>query len=379
MRIVILGGGFGGLNSALWLSDHLQESEHEIILVADQPNFLFRPSLIWVPFGARKIEDISFSLETTLNKAGVQFILNKVVQVLPKEKKVVLEDETAINYDFLVIATSGFPDYASIEGLKDNTASIYHAGDALKTKEGVKTLKSGEPIVVGVAEGNPCPCNAYEFLFELDAHLKHHKIESPITFFTYEEELFDLSANKASHRLEKHMQEKNISFYCNVKLDKVDKENVYLSNGEILPYSFSLILPRYKGADFIFLSNDIDHENGLIHVNHHLQTIKWDNIYAVGDTILIKDMPMLKNGRGAELQGHIAAKNIYSQLNGEPPKKEFQDSLLGLLELGTDGGMFMVKYPTSKLASSFFEWAADGAIPHLMKIAYEKYYMWKLS
>jgi sulfide:quinone oxidoreductase len=90
-------------------------------------------------------------------------------------------------------------------------------------------------------------------------------------------------------------------------------------------------------------------------------------------------MPMLKNGRAAELEGHIAAKNIFSQLQGESPKEEFHDNLLGIMELGTDGGMFMVKYPTSKLASSFFEWASDGAIPHLMKIAFEKYYMWKLS
>jgi sulfide:quinone oxidoreductase len=379
MKIVILGGGFGGLNTALWLGEKLQDSDHEVILVADRPNFLFRPSLIWVPFGQRKIEDISFPLSTTLQKAGVQFLLNKVKQIFPKENKVEFQDQTTLNYDFLVLATSGFPDYESIDGLKGNTLSIYHAEDALKTKERVESLKSGEPIVVGVAQGNPCPSNAYEFLFELDDYLKQNKIKSPITFFTYEEELFDLSAKEASERLDNHMKEKDIPFHLNVNLEKVDKDQVYLSNGKSIPYSFSLILPRFKGADYIFPSNDIDHENGLVTVNHYLQTIQWDNIYAVGDTILIKDMPMLKNGRAAELQGHIAAKNIYSQLQGEPPQKEFQDSLFGLMELGSDGGMFMVKYPTSKLASSFLEWASDGTIPHLMKIAHEKYYMWKLS
>ncbi|MMZ65245.1 hypothetical protein D1872_276400 [compost metagenome] len=90
-------------------------------------------------------------------------------------------------------------------------------------------------------------------------------------------------------------------------------------------------------------------------------------------------MPIIKNGRAAELQGQVAAENIYFQIQGKTQQKEYQNSLLGLMELGTDGGMFMIKYPTSKLSSSFIEWASDGAIPHLLKIAFEKYYLWKLS
>ena len=48
MRVVILGGGFGGVNAALWLGDKLEGTSHEVILVTDKPDFLFRPSLIWV-------------------------------------------------------------------------------------------------------------------------------------------------------------------------------------------------------------------------------------------------------------------------------------------------------------------------------------------
>lgn len=379
MQIVILGGGFGGLNTALWLGEKLQDSNHEVILVADKPSFLFRPSLIWVPFGQRKIDDISIPLSPALQKAGVQFIKNKVTQILPKENKVAFQDQTTLNYDFLVIATGGFPYYEKIEGLKGNTLSIYDTEGALKTKKRVEYLKSGDPVVIGVAQGNPSPGMSYEFLFELDAYLKHKKIQSSITYFTYEQELFDHTGKKVTKLLKKHMQEKQIPHHCNVSLEKVDATQVYLSNGISVPYSFSLILPPYKGADYIFASKNLDHKNGLIPVNSYLQSIQWENIYAVGDTNIILDMPIIKNGRAAELQGQVAAENIYFQIQGKTQQKEYQNSLLGLMELGTDGGMFMIKYPTSKLSSSFIEWASDGAIPHLLKIAFEKYYLWKLS
>lgn len=379
MRVVILGGGFGGLNTAIRLGEKLKSSNHEVILVADKHEFIFRPSLIWVPFGERKIEDISFPLHTTLQKAGVQFIKNKVASVFPKKKRIIFQDHKMLDYDFLVVATGGFPDYEKIEGLKGNTASIYDAEEALLTKQRIEGLKSGDPIVIGVAQENPCQTISYEFLFELQAYLIQQKINSSITFFTHEKELLDLGGKKATELLTEHMQENQISYVSNVTIDKVEQGKVSLSNGISLPFALSLILPPYKGADYIFLSDDLDHENGLIPVNSYLQSIQWENIYAVGDTNLIGQKTMIKNGRAAEIEGHIAAENIYSQLQGREAHKEYHDSLLGVMELGTEGGMLMIKYPASTPRSSSIEWASDGTVPHMMKVAFEKYYLWKLG
>jgi len=378
MRVVILGGGFGGLNAALWLGDKLKATSHEVVLIADKENFLFRPSLIWVPFGERKLSDIIVPMSPVLEKAGVHFIKQKVQRILPKDKSIQLENQKMLNYDFLIVATGALPHYEKIKGLKGNTSSLYQAEEALLTGEQLKNLESGTSIVVGAAQENPGPSIAYEFLFEIDTYLQKQGKKANITYFTYEKRLFEQAGERATDLLEKHMQEKEITYYCDVSIEKVEDHQVFLSNGTILPYSFSVILPPYKGADFIFASSDLEHIDGLIPVNSYLQSIQWDNVYAVGDTNLIQNKQVVKNGRAAELQGNLAAENIYARMLGQTYQMEYEDSFVGVMDIGTDGGLLTIKYPKLKWGSKLLEWATDGDIPHYMKVAFEKYYLWKL-
>jgi sulfide:quinone oxidoreductase len=376
MRIVILGGGFGGLNAALLLGKKLQSPLYEIVLLSDAPCFLFRPSLIWVPFNNRQIEEISFPLNKILQKVGVRFIQKRVVSILPKENQILCQDETRLVYDYLIIAAGAVPDWEQIEELNGNTASIHDVHAALQTKRRVEEIQPGQPIVIGVAQQNPSQGPAYEFLFELHAFLHKRNIRCPITFFTYEKELFNHKGKKVTLILEKHMKEKQIPYYCDVSITKVEPGYLQLSNGVSLPYSLSLILPPYRGADFIFASPDLAHENGLLVTNKNLQSTQWENIYVVGDANAMKEY---KSGRAAEIQGKIVAENILNRIKEGSQQKEYHADMLYLMELGTDGSMFVIRYPGSRDGTPYFEWAVDGYLPHLMKLAFEKYYNWKLS
>lgn len=377
MRIVILGGGFGGVNTALKLGKKLKDSHHEIILVAEKPHFLFRPSLPWVIFNERKLDDATLPLDKILQKVGVQFIQKTVKQVLPKNNQVVLQDEILLNYDYLVIATGGLPDFEKIPGLKENTYSCYFEDDTKKTKEQIENIKSGDQILIGASDGNPCTCLSYELLFEMDAYLQKQKINASITYFTYESDLFDYVGNKVSSTLEKLLQEKQIPCYKNVSIEKVEPNLLHLTNGTTCPFTFSLITPAFKGADYIFASPDLEHENGIIPVHNTLQTKQWENIYSVGDTIQ-NPAVIHKSGWAAEVEAHIAAENIYLSLQGKTPEKEYIETALGMMELGTEGGMVFVKHPNKRNESPLIEMATQGVLPHLMKVAFEKYYLWKL-
>ncbi|ERI08718.1 NAD(P)/FAD-dependent oxidoreductase [Aneurinibacillus aneurinilyticus] len=376
MRIVILGGGFGGLNAALLLGKKTQSSLCEIVLVSDTSRFVFRPSLIWVPFNNRQVEEISFPINKIAEKVGIRFIQKKVASILPKERKVLCQDGTQLVYDYLIIAAGAVPDWEKIEGLKGNTASVYDTHAALQTKIQVEKIQSGQPIIIGVAQQNPAQGPAYEFLFELHTFLHKRNIRCPITFFTYEKELLNHQGKRGSLILENHMKEKQISYYCDVSIAQVQPGCLQLSNGISFPYSFSLILPPYRGADFIFSSPDLAHENGLLPTNKTLQSTQWENIYVVGDANAMKKY---KSGRAAEIQGKIAAGNILNRIKGNSQQEEYHADMLYLMELGTDGGLFVIRYPGSKTGKPYFEWAVDGYLPHLMKLAFERYYSWKLS
>jgi NADH dehydrogenase FAD-containing subunit len=65
--IVIIGSSFAGYTAAISLANGLKE-RHEIVVISDRDQFVFVPSLIWLPFGARVAKDISFDLVPVYRK-----------------------------------------------------------------------------------------------------------------------------------------------------------------------------------------------------------------------------------------------------------------------------------------------------------------------
>jgi sulfide:quinone oxidoreductase len=291
---------------------------------------------------------------------------------MPKQNHVICHDDEIIEYDYLIIASGASPDWARIKGLEGISASVYDISSALKIRNKLEEIEEGDPIVIGVAQENQSQGIAYEFLFELDAYLNERRIKCPITFFTYEKELFDGNGKEPTEKLEELMAEKQISYYCSVSIEQVDGGKIYLNNGERLPYSFLLVLPPYKGKECIFSSKDFKHENGILPVHETLQSVQWENIYVVGDANNIKGR---KSGRTAELQGVLAAENIVKQMHYEP-LRSFQHDTLYLMELGNEGAMFVMNKSSEQ---EILKWTMSGMMPHIMKRAFEKYYLLKFS
>ena len=61
-RVVVIGSSFAGMTGALQLRK-LLDKKHEVVVLDPRDHFTFIPSLIWLPFGARKAEDVTFKLE----------------------------------------------------------------------------------------------------------------------------------------------------------------------------------------------------------------------------------------------------------------------------------------------------------------------------
>jgi len=85
-RIIVVGGNFAGLTSALELKRKLGNI-HEVLMISKSANFLFVPSLIWIPFGKRKLKDVLVPLKPVLKKAKVHFICTEVTKILAEDKQ----------------------------------------------------------------------------------------------------------------------------------------------------------------------------------------------------------------------------------------------------------------------------------------------------
>jgi NADH dehydrogenase FAD-containing subunit len=72
-KVLVLGGNFGGLTAALAVRHELH-GDVDVTVVSASDRFLFNPSLIWLPFGKRKPDDITFPLAPTFDSHGVEFV-----------------------------------------------------------------------------------------------------------------------------------------------------------------------------------------------------------------------------------------------------------------------------------------------------------------
>ena len=88
-KVLILGGGFGGVVAAERLAEQLSD-EHQITLVSRSRWFVFYPALVRLAFGKSQREDVSFNLRNTLLNQRVNFIEAEVARIDPAERKVTI-------------------------------------------------------------------------------------------------------------------------------------------------------------------------------------------------------------------------------------------------------------------------------------------------
>jgi sulfide:quinone oxidoreductase len=116
MRIIVIGGSFGGLTAAFDLRRLLPRKNHEIILISRERRFVFIPALPWVAMGQKTISDISFDLEKPLRSKGIEFLEASVTRIDPNTKRVHAGSKS-YDYDYLVIATGHRSANEAVTGL----------------------------------------------------------------------------------------------------------------------------------------------------------------------------------------------------------------------------------------------------------------------
>src|SRR6266508_4872286 len=85
-KVLVLGGNFGGLTAALSVKHEL-EGDVDVTVVSASDRFLFNPSLIWLPFGKRRPQDITFPLAPTFESHQVDFVHATATRIDPLGKR----------------------------------------------------------------------------------------------------------------------------------------------------------------------------------------------------------------------------------------------------------------------------------------------------
>lgn len=131
IEIVIIGGGFAGIN----LAKELQNQEGIHVTLVDKNNYNFFPPLIYqVATAFLEPSSISYPFRKFFaGKKNLQFRLGELQKVIPAEKKIILSNGE-LTYDYLVFATGAETSYFGMENVKKNAIPMKTLNDAIEMR-----------------------------------------------------------------------------------------------------------------------------------------------------------------------------------------------------------------------------------------------------
>jgi len=387
-RIVIIGSSFAGYTAAISLAKRLGE-RHQIVVISDRDQFVFIPSLIWLPFGGRVAKDISFDLAPIYHKRGISFV-HACATRIDLERRVVETDKGPHDYDYLLVATGPKPDFAMLPGLGPEggyTSSICNIEHAEKTGQAWKKLLTDPgPVVIGATQGASCFGAAYEFLFNTHYQLVKKGLQDkcPITFVTAEPFLghFGICGfGKAQEMTEYFFRKLGITGITNAEIERVEPETIHLKDGRTLPFKFAMIIPRFLGVDAVRNSPGLGNAAGFIEVDDAYRLPAHPEVYAAGVTVAVPPcsstqvpVGVPKTGYLSEEMAKVAAHNIAVAIEGGNEIRLPFGSIDAkcILDAG-DTGIIMLS--DHILEPRKHRWLIPGPEAHWAKLAFEKYFL----
>jgi len=119
-KVLIVGGGFGGIKTALELAD---SEHHEVTLLSDRTNFRYYPTLYQTATGGAK-ESASISLRALFADTPVRLVQETATTVDKRAKTITTASGQVYEYDILVLALGVVTNYFGIQGLEEFSYSI---------------------------------------------------------------------------------------------------------------------------------------------------------------------------------------------------------------------------------------------------------------
>lgn len=388
---VVIGGNFAGLTAALELK-RKGGKEHKVIVIDKSDKFLFMPSLIWVPFKRRNIEDITIPKAEIFKKNGVDFVLAEALHVDPKTQTVTTTVGD-FNYNHLVIATGPKVKHDIAPGVTEYGHYIGSPNGAMKIREALENFKQDPgPVVIGATQYASCMGAAYEFLFNFEKWCREEKIRDKvhITWFTPETFLghFGIDGMKgAKEMFNMFFKMFKMNVKTEVALEKMDDKNVYFSDGTILPYKFNMIMPPFTGVDFVTKSTELHATpTGFMPVGDDYRHMEYPNIWSAGLAVDVKlpwrpgKVPFVapKTGYPSDVTGKIVAENIIRITKGKTKLIEkYWGKIPGLCIM--DAGKKEVLIISNHLFKPrLFAIMLPNLIYDFSKVLFEKYFLWKI-
>jgi sulfide:quinone oxidoreductase len=333
-RTLVLGGGFGGIATAVELRRLLGE-DHEIVLVDRGPKFTMGLRKLWELVGHGTIADGSRA-RALLGRQGIEVLQAEITAIDPASRRA----ETSNGWlegDHLVVALGAVSRPDLVPGLSEHGHDIWDFDGVPAAAEALRAFDGRRILVLVAGAPHPCPPAPYECTLHLHEHLLDRGLRdrTELTVATLQPMLMPNAGRRGSEWMGQQLAERGISHRLGAKTKRVEPDVVVLADDEV-PFDLLLAVPPHR-PPAVVTESGLTAEHGWIAVDAGTLATSHEGVYAVGDDTLIplaNGMPFPKAGVMAERQGTRVAQAIAAELRGEEPPVPFDGSGFCPIELG---------------------------------------------
>ncbi|KAG0309915.1 hypothetical protein BGZ98_000003 [Dissophora globulifera] len=323
-KVVVVGGGAGGLSVASTLSETLGNNAVAVIDPSDV--HYYQPLWTFVGAGLKTFDESKMPMSEVMPEKA-QWIKNSVASFSPNKNTVTLANGDSISYDYLVVAAG--VNWGKIKNLpqtlgKNGVTSNYAADSVEKTNEFVKAFKGGNALFTMPSTPIKCAGAPQKAMYLAEEQWRKAGIrdKTNINYFTGLGKIFAI--DKYGHELLKICKARNlnINYFTDLTEIKPDtKEAVFnIIGGDkkgsqlTLPYDFLHVVPPMSSPDFI-KSSELANADGWVDVNKDtLRHNKFSNVYSLGDC---SSLPTSKTAAAITAQSAVLKHNLLNDINGE--------------------------------------------------------------
>lgn len=359
-KVLILGGGFGGVVAAESLARQLGD-EHQITLVSRSSKFLFYPALVRLAFGQCEVDDVSFDLRASMLNRRITFMEGEVARINPDDREVIIAhgDVTGtIPYDYLTFALGRRLATERVSGFFEHAHHLLDREGALKFQEAVRNFKGGR-VIIGQCPDARLPVPVYESAFALARWLDENgdREKTAITIINPGPPGSEFEDSKLTKLLAAALQKRRIEYLPNVHVSRVTSSTVVTRDSQQLDYNLLMLLPPFRGSS-AGSRIGITSEDGYINVDWTMKVIGMDRMYAVGDCVNFSGPKM---GHLAVHQAEVAAANLAAEIAGHPPVVHYDHDLMAIIDIDGESIFFhkdlWADEPSSIRHGRFWSWA----------------------
>lgn len=326
-RVVILGGGFGGLAAAKALGRKCE------VTIVDHHNYqTFLPLLYQVSTAGLAADHVAYPIRGAVRKYRGKFRLAAPLSIDHRNKSIKLDSSENLPFDHLVVAlgsvtndfgTPGASEFAL--GMKSVPEALAIRAEVMRRFEDLCRFEDETIFSISVIGGGPTGVEMAGALAELvkgplTSDHPHAARHIRISLIEAGDRLLSMFSPKLSERTKQELEKLGVEVKLNSPVAEIKWREILFKNGESIPSEVTIWAAGVKGneaAAQLYLPT----VSGRVEVNPTLEVKNYPNIWAVGDCSGAKDesgrfYPMV--APVAMQQGRFVAKQILRQNNNQP-------------------------------------------------------------